>query len=106
MSLYLDLMIVDDALAVDADGLPLQVADRDSIAQDLRHMIRESGELIALVAERDPALVQLHEQRLTRLVDEDPRIVPGTAAIARVGNVWTLTATTAAFGAITMELSA
>lgn len=96
---YIDLlMTADDTLAVDADGLPLLVADRDSIAQDLVHLIRESGELELLIGERDPELRQLREQRIARLVDEDLRIVPGTASMTRHGETWSLTATTTDYG--------
>jgi len=104
MSLYVDLLMVDDTLALDADGLPRFVADRDSIAQDLRHMIRESGELVAMIAERDPELRRLHEQRITRLVDSDLRIVPGTARLAQSGATWTLSATTIDYGPTQVQL--
>lgn len=104
MSLYVDLLIEDDTLAVDADGLPRFVSDRESIAQDIRHMIRESGELVAMVAERDADLRRLHEQRITRLVDEDTRIVPGSASLTRSGDAWNLLATTTELGPIEVYL--
>ena len=53
MSLYIDLLITHNDLTLDPSNQPLLVDDRTSIAQDIGHMIRESGLLVTLVAERD-----------------------------------------------------
>ena len=52
MSDYIDLLIVDNDLVLDPSRQPLLIEDRASIAQDIAHMIRESGLLVTLVAER------------------------------------------------------
>ena len=43
---YIDLLISNDDLTPDAGGIPEKIADRASIAQDLVHMIRESGRCV------------------------------------------------------------
>lgn len=52
MSSYIDLLIAGNDLVLDPSHQPLLVDDRASIAQDIAHMIRESGLLVTLVAER------------------------------------------------------
>lgn len=102
---YQDLLIRDDDLALDAAGYPLLVEDRACIAQDIMHMIRESGLLVELVGERDVKKRKTNLVRLTLAVDNDYRIRPGTA---RVEEHWTsrntvefwLTAETLEFGLI------
>ncbi|MCX2834453.1 DUF2590 family protein [Microbulbifer thermotolerans] len=81
---YQDLLIVNNDIALDDVGVPLGISDRASIAQDIKHMIRESGLLVELVGERDSDKVALNLQRLENLVETDVRIVPGTASITRL----------------------
>ena len=105
MATYQDLLIQDDDLALDAAGYPLPVTDRACIAQDIMHMIRESGLLVELVGERDAKKRKTNIVRLTLAVDGDYRVRPGTS---RVEEVWTsrnrvefwLTAETLEFGKI------
>lgn len=80
---YQDLLIVNNDIALDGIGLPLGISGRSSIAQDVKHMIRESGLLVELVGQRDGEQVALNLQRLENLVETDVRIVPGTARITR-----------------------
>ncbi|RMN47656.1 hypothetical protein ALQ60_04785, partial [Pseudomonas syringae pv. papulans] len=49
MSEYVDLLIMNNDLVLDPARQPLLVDDRASIAQDIAHLIRESGLLITLV---------------------------------------------------------
>lgn len=104
---YLDLHIINDDLAPDAGGLPQKLADRDAIAQDLVHMIRERGYLTAMLAERDARRRKALMVRITIDVDDDERMVPGTARIeeSRPGELW-LTATTVRYGDIALHLYA
>ena len=102
---YRDLLITDDDIALDAGGYPVWVTERACIAQDIQHMIRESGLLVDLIGERDVRKRKTNIVRLTLMVDQDRRIRPGTA---RIGETWTsrnrveywLTAETLTFGAI------
>lgn len=104
---YIDLRITDDDLTLDAGGNPVLLDGRAAIAQDIAHMIRESGLLVELVANRDARKRQTNLVRVTIAVDDDERIVPGSAEIraSAPGEYW-LTAQTVAYGAISLKLEA
>lgn len=109
---YIDLLISDDDLALDPAGVPELVWDRDSIAQDIKHAIRESGYLVEMVAERSRDRRRLLMQKIRLLVEDDLRIVPGTVEIEPLwfgfpGNEgrWGLVAQTREFGAVDLDLS-
>ncbi len=76
---YVDLLVTDDDLTLGVNAEPELVNGRASIAQDIRHMIRESGLLVVLVAQRDADTIALNLRRIESLVDNDLRIKPGTA---------------------------
>jgi hypothetical protein len=104
MSDYIDLLIADNDLVLDPSNQPLLVDDRASIAQDIAHMIRDSGLLLILVAERDRLRQRDCIQQLELLTEADVRLVPGTVRIrqqdpAEPGK-YLVTATTVKFGDI------
>lgn len=105
MSLYIDLLITHNDLTLDPSNQPLLVDDRASIAQDIGHMIRESGLLVTLVAERDRFRQADCIQQLELLVETDVRLVPGTVRIIeeRKGK-YLVTAKTVEFGSIEVGL--
>lgn len=108
MSDYIDLLIAHNDLTLDASQQPLLVEDRASIAQDIAHMIRDSGLLVRLVAERDRLKQRDCIQQMELLVEADVRLVPGTARIlqpdpAQPGE-YLITATTVKFGHIKVSL--
>lgn len=105
---YFDLKIDDDDLLTDDNNQAVLVFDRDSIAQDIVHMIRESGYLVAMVGQRDADQRRLLLQQIMILVEEDKRIVPGTVAISSDGTLqrWTLRADTYEFGPLSQVLEA
>lgn len=99
MSEYIDLLIANNDLVLDPSNQPLLIDDRASIAQDLAHMIRESGLLVTLVAERDPLRQRDCLQQLELRVEADVRLVPGTARIqSQTAGQYLVTATTVKFG--------
>lgn len=102
---YWDLRIVDDDIALDVGRQPLKLADRASIAQDIAHMIRERGYLTAMIAERDVRKRKYQMVLITIAVDDDTRIVPGTAQISEsaAGELW-LTAKTVEYGDLTLAM--
>ena len=102
---YWDLRIVDDDIALDVGRQPLKLADRASIAQDIAHMIRERGYLTAMIAERDVRKRKYQMVLITIAVDDDTRIVPGTAQISEStpGELW-LTAKTVEYGEFTLAM--
>ena len=105
MADYIDLLISGDDLTLDEGGIPQKVDDRASIAQDLVHMIRESGLLVELVANRDERKKAENLLKITLAVDDDERIVPGTAAIEQAAlGLFTLTATTVKYGDVSVSL--
>lgn len=105
MSEYVDLLIVDNDLALDPSRQPLLVDDRACIAQDIAHMIRDSGLLVTLVAERDRLRQRDCIQQLELLVEDDQRLVPGTARITQQEpGVYLVTAKTLKFGSIEVSL--
>ena len=75
---YIDLLIENNDLALDVAGEPQLISDRASIAQDIKHCIRESGLLVEMVGERNQEKRQGLIQQLTLLVEDDERLIPGT----------------------------
>ncbi|WP_085694510.1 MULTISPECIES: DUF2590 family protein [unclassified Pseudomonas] len=105
MSEYVDLLIVDNDLALDPSHQPLLIDDRACIAQDIAHMIRDSGLLVVLVAERDRLKQRDCVQRMELLVEDDVRLVPGTARITEQSpGVYLVTAKTLKFGSMEVSL--
>ncbi|UST80134.1 MULTISPECIES: DUF2590 family protein [Pseudomonas] len=105
MSEYVDLLIVNNDLALDPSSQPLLINDRACIAQDIAHMIRDSGLLVTLVAERDRLRQRDCIQQLELLVEDDQRLVPGTARITQQEpGVYLVTAKTLKFGSIEVSL--
>ena len=105
MTLYIDLLISGNDLVLDPSRQPLLVDDRASIAQDIAHMIRESGLLVTLVAERDRFRQRDCIQQMELLVEADERLVPGTARITEQAlGIYLVTASTVEFGDIEVPL--
>ncbi|VVN30629.1 hypothetical protein PS683_04860 [Pseudomonas fluorescens] len=105
MSEYIDLLITGNDLVLDPSRQPLLIDDRASIAQDIAHMIRDSGLLVTLVAERDRLKQRDGIQQLELLVEADERLVPGTAQITQLQpGQYLVTATTLKFGNIEVTL--
>ncbi|RMO81033.1 DUF2590 family protein [Pseudomonas syringae group genomosp. 3] len=105
MSEYVDLLIMNNDLVFDPARQPLLVTDRASIAQDIAHLIRESGLLITLVAERDRLRQRDCIQQMELLVEADERLVPGTAQIVQSSpGLYLVTATTVKFGLLELTL--
>ena len=102
---YRDILITDDDITLDAGGNPVWVTGRESITQDIAHMIRESGLLVGLIGNRDAASRQANIVQITLRVDQDERIVPGTAAIeeSALGTYW-LYAETVNYGPLHLGL--
>jgi hypothetical protein len=105
MSEYLDLLIEDNSFALDPSHQPRLVEDRACIAQDIGHMIRESGLLVSLVAERSRLVQRDYIQQLEILVEADVRLVPGTVQILEQdAGMYLVTARTLKFGDVEVTL--
>ncbi|MEQ1636717.1 MAG: DUF2590 family protein [Methylococcales bacterium] len=81
MASYVDIYITDNDLTLDSSGEPMLVNDRASIAQDIKHLIRESGLMVTIIGQRSRLIVADAIQRLVLLIEEDERLVPGTIKI-------------------------
>lgn len=78
---HFDLLIVDDDIALGATGCEQHIDGRPSIAQDTLHMIRDTGLLRRLIGERDSEKRQAILIELVEAIEDDERIIPGTARI-------------------------
>lgn len=102
---YSDLFINKGALALDALPQPELINTRASIAQDIKHMLLESGLVTKLLAQRSPALRNDVYTAMELLIETDKRLVPGTIEIdARNEQQILINATTYEFGDITTEV--
>lgn len=96
--LFIDLLITNDDLTLDEANVPVTVANRPSIGQDITHMIRETGLLKETLAERNRLKRRDSLQQIELLMDDDVRLIPGTATITDEGNgQFLVTAETEAF---------
>ncbi|WP_257274269.1 DUF2590 family protein [Endozoicomonas sp. SESOKO4] len=79
---WIDIFINDDRdIQLDVAGMPGYTDDRATIAQDIKHMIMETGILVELIAERSREKWLANMNQLELMVEEDVRIVPGTVEI-------------------------
>lgn len=98
-------MIVSDDIALGDVGAPIRVDDRACIAQDIKHMIRETGLLVEMIGQRDSGAVQMNMKKIEIEVENDERIRPGTARMTRTDiDTFYLTADTMDFGALEIFL--
>lgn len=82
--LYLDIFITDRDLTLDAGKMPTRCANRLSIAQDIKHMLLESGLPTALIGERSPIMRDDIMLQMVLLIEDDERIEAGTVHIQEV----------------------
>ena len=78
-----DILIVNGDIEVKENGSgdAVRVDERASIAQDIKHLIIESGILTDLIGERHHEKRLLYINRLKRLIDDDVRLIAGTVEI-------------------------
>ena len=105
MGLYVDLLITDNDLTLDGGGEPQLVDDRDSIAQDIKHLIRESGLMVQIIGERHPVRIASNLQALELLIEDDVRLEPGSIEITPIDpETYYISADTVAFGIIEFSI--
>ena len=106
MADYFDLLITNDDFTLDANGEPRLIYDADCIAQDIKHLIRESGLMVEIIGQRDNIKVRSNLQKLKLLIEEDVRLVPGTVVITKIDiETFYITATTYKYGNIDFEVN-
>lgn len=105
LSKYSDLLIVDGALSLDIGAQPNLTNTRASIAQDVKHMLMESGLVTKLLAQRSATLRSDVYTEMELLVETDTRLVPGSIALdIRTPELIAITATTYEFGQLSAEV--
>ncbi|GIU12912.1 DUF2590 family protein [Shewanella sp. MBTL60-007] len=103
---YSDLLIVDGALSLDVGAQPNLTVTRKSIAQDVKHMLMESGLVTKLLAQRSATLRADVYTEMELLIETDTRLVPGTIELdVRSTKVIAITATTYEFGDLAAEVN-
>lgn len=101
----IDLLITADDLTLNAQNIPELVTERACIAQDLKHMIRESGLLVKLIGMRNNNNILLNLKNIEIKVEEDKRIKPGTANVFQVKKgSFVVTAKTLEYGDLEVSL--
>lgn len=96
---YIDIKVIDGGWQMDAGQQPTECSDLYSIAQDIKHLVMESGLLRELQGERHVALRSDVLVQIEQLTETDIRIIPGSATATEIkpGEI-TLTAETYEFG--------
>jgi hypothetical protein len=85
-AVYIDIKITNNEIELDAAGIPIEIYDRDVIAQDLVHSIKESGLLQLLIGERNPEYKHLTLKKIRMLMESDTRIEPGSSSTKFINN--------------------
>lgn len=95
----IDILITEDDLTLDIAKEPELVSGRASIAQDIKHMIRETGYVVLMVGERSQDLREHYMKLMEIAVEEDSRLVPGSAKVRQLNNSEiSITASTVEYG--------
>lgn len=79
---HFDLLVTGDDIHFDGVDTFETTDGRPSIAQDVVHAIRESMLLNGLVAQRDLLQRKSIYVQIESLVEEDTRIIPGSASVS------------------------
>lgn len=103
---YFDLFITNEDLTLDSGNVPTLCYNQQSIAQDIKHAILESGLATQLIAERSKILRRDIILQMIFLTEDDERLVPGTISIEEEskGRLF-LTAETYDFGSINLGIN-
>lgn len=84
MSHYTDLLItLAGDFTLDSGDEPVICSDLQSVGQDIRHAVIESGLATQLVAERSPTLRDDILTQIELLVEADERLIPGTIVVTQ-----------------------
>ncbi|MCL1050391.1 DUF2590 family protein [Shewanella abyssi] len=103
---YSDLLIKDGALAIDVGAQPQLTNTRASIAQDVKHMLMESGLVTKLLAQRSATMRSDVYTEMELLIETDNRLVPGSIELdIAKPELITITATTYEFGQLTLDIN-
>lgn len=80
---YNDILILEGDLA-ESDGTAQIISNCDSVLQDILHSLLESGLFRLLIAERSADGIQSVINQIVLVIEEDLRVIPGTAEVIKV----------------------
>lgn len=104
--LYIDLLIKNNDLVLDSASVPELISNRASIGQDIAHMIRETGYLKELVAERSRLKRSDIITQIELEMEKDIRLIPGTSKVTDQDNgEFLVSATTVDFGEVVFNIN-
>ena len=86
MQRHIDLLVENGDFVIDAAGFAKPIADRQSIGQDIKHRLIESGLLHLLIAHRSPVERDSLINQMTIEVEKDTRLKPGTVQFISTGD--------------------
>lgn len=98
---HVDLLVVNGDFVIDLAGFAEPVSDRQSIGQDIKHRIIESGLLPLLIAQRSEQERNAITNKILIEVDKDKRLKAGTAKLVNLvlePGTYYLTAQTLEYG--------
>ncbi len=102
---YSDLLIQDGVLILDL-AQPVLTHTRASIAQDVKHLLMDSGLVTQLLAQRSATLRADVLTKMELLIETDVRLVPGSIELnIRTPSLITITATTYEFGPLALDVN-
>lgn len=79
MALFIDASVKDGTLAQQSDANLLPIINGDSVSQDIKHRLIESGLLLHLMGLRDPYRLARLQNSILITIENDERVIPGTA---------------------------
>ncbi|RUM56731.1 MAG: DUF2590 domain-containing protein [Marinomonas sp.] len=77
----IDLLVLEDDLVLSSIGEPDLTTASNCVAQDICHMIREKGYAIDMIGQRSQVEVATKCKQIQLEIEEDVRIIPGTARV-------------------------
>lgn len=104
---HIDLLVENGDFLIDQAGFASPASDRQSIGQDIKHRLVESGLPLLLVAQRSQAGQDSLVNKMTIEVEKDLRLVPGTVRFLPVDSspgTWYITAVTLEYGDLKVYL--
>lgn len=103
--LYWDLLITDEDLTLDTYAMAQRCNNQESIAQDMKHCLLESGLVTELIGARSHILRNDIYLKMILLIEEDERLVAGSIDITEQGiGRLLITASTVEWGEISLTL--
>ena len=100
IDLHIDFAVVEGDFVLNDSLNPSTVKAADTIAQDIKHRILESGLLVQLIGLRNQNGIKPILTELELLVEQDNRLKPGSINIIKNDNGLSIAAKTRQYGGI------